>query len=93
MGYAHVRNLFQDQRIADEWVTATRLEHVLQKLPLATGAIGIEHTGQIIRAMIEDVLREAEGEIVVTEQVKTAIGKKVAAMWKRQLQSKLEGKD
>jgi hypothetical protein len=70
------------QAIADEWVTEMRLAHVLDKLPSATG---IEHTGDVIRAMIEDVEREAAGEIVVSADARRAIGTAAAVMYKRRV--------
>lgn len=49
------------QAIADEWVTPTRLEHVLDKLG---PDVGIERMRDVIAAMTEDVLREGSGELV-----------------------------
>jgi len=72
--------------IAEEWVTPTRLAHVLDKLP---HGIGIEKTSDVIRAMTEDVLREGAGEIVDSKEARQAIGKKTAAMFKDRLKSVL----
>ena len=63
--------------IANEWVTKNRLEHVLQKLP----GHNMEKMWEIIAAVQEDVLREAKGEIIESEAVKKAIGKKAASMY------------
>lgn len=71
--------LEEASRIAAEWVTPMRLDHVLQKLPEATQ---IEHTGMVIKAMVEDVLREGEGEIIVNKSVRKAISAATAKMWK-----------
>ena len=49
--------------IAEEWVTEMRLKHVLDKLPQG---INVESTKMVIEAMVEDVYREAKGEIVDT---------------------------
>lgn len=68
--------------IADEWVTEMRLAHVLDKLPEATG---IEHTPIVIRAMIEDVEREAAGEIVVSADARRAIGQAAALIYERRV--------
>lgn len=57
------------QQIAIEWVTQMRLLHVIDKL----GAVTISDAKKIIEAMLEDVLREASGEIVVSPEVKRAI--------------------
>ncbi len=69
--------------IADEWVTEMRLSHVLQKFPSAQ----IEQTKDIIHAMIEDVEREAKGEIVMSKEAKTTIGKRTASMFIARLKS------
>lgn len=64
--------------IADEWVTEMRLTHVLDKMPGA----GIEQTGKVIDAMVEDVYREAAGEIIPSREAAQAIGRKAAALFK-----------
>ncbi len=74
--------------VAEEWVTATRLDHVLDKLP----GHCMERMGDIIKAMVEDVLREGSGEIVDSKPVRGAIGKKTAAMYKGRLQDSLKSK-
>lgn len=83
---AQMEVLKEAEHIANEWVTAERLRHVLDKLPEATD---ITKTGMVIRAMQEDVVREADGEIVVSKEALGAIGKKTAAMFK-QLVTKIE---
>lgn len=70
--------------IAEEWVTEMRLNHVLDKLPRG---INIENTKQVIEAMIEDVYREAKGEIIESKEVSRSIGSKTAIMFKKKLQS------
>jgi len=72
--------------IADEWVTPTRLNHVLQKMPQD---IGIESTGEVIKNMVFDVYTEASGEIIESKEVAAAIGKKTAMLFKQYLKSKL----
>ncbi len=67
------------EKIAFEWVTDMRLVHVLDKLPEATG---MEHTSLVIRAMTEDVLREAAGEIVDSKEARKAIGQRAAKLYK-----------
>lgn len=66
--------------VAQEWVTAMRLEHVLDKMP---GYQLPEDTGKILAAMTEDVLREGAGEIVDSRDVRKAIGKATAALLRR----------
>lgn len=81
--------LDQAQAIADEWVTLMRLEHVLDKLKGEGVESGIEATGTIMRAMIEDVLREGAGEIVDSREARAAIGRKAAELFKLRLKSQL----
>lgn len=68
--------------IAEEWVTPMRLNHVLDKLGNPTE---IEKTGIVIKAMIEDVTREAKGEIKESKQAMQFIGKKTAELYKRRV--------
>lgn len=75
------------QEIADEYVTMTRLEHVLQKLPPVTD---MTSTKAVISAMIEDVEREASGEIIPSTAGRAAIGKASALLLKRYLSDKLK---
>ena len=72
--------------VANEWVTATRLTHVLDKL---TGHC-MEKMREIIAAMTEDVLREGKGEIVESDAVKKSIGKKTVDMYKNYLKSQIK---
>jgi hypothetical protein len=72
--------------IADEWVTEMRLKHVLDKLPQG---INVESTKMVIEAMVEDVYREAKGEIVESKDVTKFIGSRAAQLFKQKLQSQL----
>lgn len=74
--------LQEAEAIALEWVTNMRLEHVLDKLPQG---IGLESTRDVINAMIEDVLREANGEIVDSKDARKAIGSRAAALFKKRI--------
>ncbi len=80
--------LQQAQAIADEWVTPNRLEHVLDKLPVLTGSGTHEMSsmGAVIKAMVEDVYREAKGEIVESKDAERAIGARAAQLFKFRLQ-------
>lgn len=69
------------EAIAQEWVTPMRLAHVLDKL----GATEMSDVPKVIRAMIEDVFREAKGEIVESREAQSAIGKRTARLFKEQL--------
>ena len=78
--------LKQANDIAEEWVTEMRLTHVLDNFL----NYGIEQTGDIIKAMIENVEREAEGEIVKSQKARKAIGKRTAIMFKEKLKERLK---
>lgn len=69
-------------QIAEEWVTEMRLTHVLDKLG---PDLAVQDTGRVVAAMVEDVLREGEGEIVVTRQAKSAIGRRAAGLFKNRV--------
>jgi hypothetical protein len=71
--------LAEAQAIAFEWVTPMRLQHVLQHIPTPHE---MNQTGAVIAAMLEDVLREAQGEIVDTPAARSAIGKAAAKLFK-----------
>jgi hypothetical protein len=61
--------------IAKEWVTPMRLQHVTDKLAAAEGRLlEMKDTGNVIRAMVEDVLREGAGEIEPSKEAERAIG-------------------
>ena len=78
--------LTRANEIADEWVTPTRLAHVLDKLG---PEVGIERMRDVIAAMTEDVLREGAGEIIDSREARGAIGKKTAEVFKARLQAAL----
>lgn len=69
------------QAVADEWVTPMRLQHVLDKIPDA----GIEKTGEVLKAMVEDIMVEGAGEIVDSREVRKAISAKTGQMFKSHL--------
>lgn len=69
------------EKASVEWVTENRLVHVLDKIPGAD----ITKTGDVIRAMIEDVYREGAGEVVESPELSRAISKRTAVMFKRSL--------
>lgn len=68
--------------IAEEWATEMRLTHVLDKLNCEPSS---GNTGKVIAAMVEDIKREAAGEIVVSKEAISEIGKATAAMFKNRL--------
>jgi len=73
------------EAIAQEWVSPMRLNHVLDKL----GVTDISAMPKIIQAMVEDVFREAKGEIVESKDARTAIGKRTARLFKERLDQAL----
>jgi hypothetical protein len=73
--------------VADEWVTHMRLTHVLQSL---NREVNIEDTRDVMNAMLEDVLREGDQEIVDSNEVRKAIGRKTVMIFKTYLQNKIE---
>ena len=77
------------QAIAEEWVVPMRLEHILQELPNVSG---VEHTGEVCKAMIADVYKEAKGEIVESKEVASAIGRVAAGLWKKHLKRNISEK-
>lgn len=79
--------------IADEWVTPTRLEHVLDKIKNPDGSgsdVGNDRMREIIAAMVEDVIREGAGEIADSKEARVAIGRKTAEVFKARQKAALE---
>lgn len=74
------------EKIADEWVTPMRLVHILNKLPAASS---IKHTPLVMAAMVEDVQREAAGEIVASPAVARAIRRRAAQLFKAHIKGSL----
>ena len=79
---AKLKVLEESNEIANEWVVPNRLDHILDKLGNPTE---IEKVRDVIKAMIEDVFREAKGEIVESRPVEQAISKKTAQMYKARI--------
>jgi hypothetical protein len=65
---------------AEEYVTDMRLQHVLDKIPEHNRTM--ESMKTIISAMVEDVLREGDNEIVDTKELRTAVGYRTVALFK-----------
>lgn len=74
--------------IAQEWVTPMRLAHILDKMPDA----GFEQIPTIIEVMVDDVYREAKGEIVESKDARSAIGKRTVALFKDRMRASLKAK-
>lgn len=77
--------------VAQEWVTPTRLAHVLDRLRVDGAEVGIERTGDVILALVEDVLREGANEIVDSKPVRKAIGARAGALFHARIKSVLTG--
>jgi len=81
-----IKMLEDAKAIANEWVTKMRLYHVLDKSKIEAT---IENTGKIISLMTDDILREAEGEILDSPDARKQIGRLTALMFKDYLHNKL----
>lgn len=85
--------LAEANKIAEEWVTSMRLQHVLDRAQVLKNEAGdpspmsMEDTGQIIGLMLEDVKREAKGEIIESQGAMKAIGSATARLFKKHLQT------
>jgi len=76
--------------IATEWVTPMRLNHVLDKVDFEST---IENTGKVIKAMLEDIHREAKGEILESNLADRTIGRLTAKLFKNKITSELVRKE
>lgn len=76
----------QAEEIANEWVTNIRLNHVLDKLGNPTEFSRIP---EIVSAMVEDVTREASGEIKDSKQARKAIGARTVKLYKQKVMMKI----
>ena len=74
--------LIKAAAIANEWVTEMRLSHVLDKLGNPTDMSDIP---KVIVAMIEDVTREASGEIFDSKDARKAISAATVKMYKERV--------
>lgn len=77
------------ESIAEEWVTHMRLMHVLDKIEDPS----VEKTGEVIKAMIDDIEIEAKDEIVINPTVNKQIGKKTSYLFRGYLKKQLEEGD
>ena len=87
---SQVKIIENAEKAADEFVTAMRLEHVMDKIFLNGEVPDISRTGDVVKAMVEDVMREAAGEIVDNKQTRNAIGKKTVQLFKAKLNGVLK---
>lgn len=78
--------LTETTKIVDEWVTEMRLAHIIGKLP----EYSIKDTGDICKAMVDDIRREANGEMIENSDLRRAVGKRTVELFKKRLEQ--EGK-
>jgi hypothetical protein len=82
--------LTEAQAIADEWVVQKRLEHVLGKLTFEDDT-SPKNIPLVIKAMLEDVKREAEGEIVWNKDTEKAIQTATARLYQNHIRTLTQG--
>lgn len=77
--------------IATEWVTPMRLEHVIDAVIAARDnkQIDVCDIPVVIAAMIEDVTREASGEILDSKPARKAMGARTVALFKQRMKDSL----
>lgn len=77
--------------IALEWVTPMRLGHVIDAMLSARASkdVDMKDIPLVISGMIEDVTREAAGEINDNQAARKAIGRRAAVLFKQRIQSTL----
>lgn len=75
--------LAEADKIAAEWVTEMRLSHVLDKLE--PPALELRDIPRVNDAMVEDVYREGQGEIVESKEAAGAIRRLAAKLFKARL--------
>jgi len=76
------------EAIAQEWVTPMRLEHVINAIRASRGGdrLDMKDTPLVIKAMQEDVAREAAGEFVDSKAAQKAIGTRTVQLFKERVQ-------
>lgn len=81
----------QSKAAAQEWVTPMRLQHVLNNVLVFKKLreksddvkLSMEDTKFVIEFMVEDIKREAKGEIIENPETIKAIGRLTACMYKQ----------
>lgn len=80
-----LKQLAEAEAVANEWVTPMRLQHVLDKIP----DHDMTKMPDILRAMVEDVTREAAGEIDWSKDekgIKKSITRRTSKLYQEYLQ-------
>ena len=76
--------LAEAETIAEEWVTENRLAHVIDHLKgEGVNVNDLASTSRVIKAMKEDIIREANGEVILSDEAFKVIGRKTALMFKK----------
>lgn len=79
---AQLQVLHDAEAIALEWVTDTRMEHVVDHLRARGIVLGPTATKAVIDEMVADVVREGRLEIVDSPEARKAIGSRAARLFK-----------
>jgi len=77
--------------IAQEWVTPMRLVHVMDAAKANGFVIEEKLMNYLISLMVEDVEREAKGEIIANKQTRKAISQRTAKLIIEHLKGKING--
>ncbi len=77
--------------LAEEWCVPMRLNHIISRMTKNEVEPDIKDMGEIIKNMIDDIYREAKGEIVESRDAQKAIGNKTVKLFKQYLQKKNTG--
>ena len=80
------------EAIAEEWVTPMRLEHVIVRLisERENKDVEMRDIPAVVALMVEDVTREAAGEIVDSQPARKAMSARTVALFKARIQSVLQ---
>jgi hypothetical protein len=70
------------EAVASEWVTPMRMQHVLDSEQFT---MELSEIPRFNKAMLDDVYREAKGEIVESDAVRKAISKHAAVLFKKEV--------
>lgn len=94
---ADLKVLSQIKDICIEWVTENRLSNILSHIEQSPdvkygGELDIKMIPELINLMVNDVLREGEGEIVKSKLLIKAISRETALMVKRRLNTNIKEK-
>ena len=78
--------LTEANAIAEEWTTEMRLTHILDLIPKP---YDVSQMPIIMKAMVEDIEKEAKGEIVTSKECHKAINKKTAELFTERIKNSL----